>query len=107
MVIVLLFLSAIFLLGWWLVSERTTDATLWRPLLFFGPVWYGITISPMVVTYISARHLYITAAGLCVAAALLIIPDPERATRHRIAVFACLVLLYGVATIRSIRIWTN
>jgi hypothetical protein len=106
-VIGFLLMSIVFVLGWWLVSERIAYPGGLRALLFFGPVWYGITISPMVVTYISARHLYITAAGLCIAVALLILPDPERGSRRRIAVFACLVVLYGVATICSVRLWTN
>jgi hypothetical protein len=40
-----------------------------RVALLFGPVWYLVTVAPMVVTYFSTRHLYLTSAGLTVAAA--------------------------------------
>jgi hypothetical protein len=91
----------------WLFSHRTRYAHVLSRLLFFGPVWYAITVSPMIVTYTSARHLYITAAGLCVAAALLISPKPSEGMLRRSAVFGGLVLLYGAAITRSIRPWID
>jgi hypothetical protein len=87
----------------WLLAERSRYAHLFRPLLFFGPVWYALTTSPMIVTYASARHLYLTAAGFSIAAALLILPDPPSRLKSRLALFACLLLLYGAAAIRSLR----
>ncbi len=95
------------LLIWWLFSHRSRYAHVLYLLLFFGPVWYAITVSPMIVTYTSARHLYITAAGLCVAAALLISPEASEGMMRRGAVFGCLVLFYGAALTRSIRPWID
>jgi hypothetical protein len=105
--VALVLLSIFAVLVWWLLSERSKYSHLLRPLLFFGPVWYAITVSPMIVTYTSARHLYLTAAGLCVAAALLISPDPMDRVKRRIAILGCLLLLYGAAITRSIRPWID
>lgn len=93
------------LLARWLLADRSRYAHLLRPLLFFGPAWYALTITPMIVTYSSARHLYLTAAGLSIAAALLILPEPSDRLRSRLALFACLLLLYSGAAIRSLRPW--
>jgi hypothetical protein len=101
-----LFLLAIFVvLVWWLLMQRSRYVHVLRPLLFFGPAWYAITVSPMIVTYASARHLYITSAGLSVAAALLILPDAVNGVKRRIAIFGCLLVLYGAAITRSMRPW--
>ncbi|MEA2642554.1 MAG: protein O-mannosyl-transferase [Chloroflexota bacterium] len=34
--------------------------------LYFGPVWWMITVAPLAVTYVSGRHLYLTAAGFAI-----------------------------------------
>ena len=53
-------------------------AVRWRPIaerrgvVFFGLGWYLVTTLPLIVTYISARHLYVATAGLCVAAAVAV-----------------------------------
>lgn len=68
------------LCGRWLFLRRRACVDAVRRVGFFGVAWYGITIAPMVVTYLSARHLYITTAGLSIAMASLILPgDPGRA----------------------------
>jgi hypothetical protein len=95
------------LLGRWVLRDRARHAHLFRPLLFFGPAWYAVTISPMVVTYASARHLYLTAAGLSIAAALLILPETHGRLKSRLLLLACLLLLYGTAAVRSLRPWTE
>jgi hypothetical protein len=70
-------------------------------LIFFGALWYAITIAPMVVTYSSPRHLYLTSAGLSIALASLILPgrlrDKTQWMAGRIIAAAVLVLLYGLA----------
>ncbi|MEA2639785.1 MAG: protein O-mannosyl-transferase [Chloroflexota bacterium] len=33
---------------------------------YFGPVWWLITVAPLAVTYVSGRHLYLTAAGFAI-----------------------------------------
>jgi hypothetical protein len=35
-------------------------------LLYFGLVWYLISITPLLVTYLASRHLYIASMGTCV-----------------------------------------
>ncbi len=63
--------------GRWLFVRRRACAHAVDRLRFFGAAWWCITIAPMVVTYLSARHLYITTAGLSIALASLILPgDP-------------------------------
>jgi hypothetical protein len=42
-----------------------------RAGVFFGVGWYLVATLPLVVTYISARHLYLASAGACVALALI------------------------------------
>jgi hypothetical protein len=80
-----------------------------RRVIFFGPIWYAITIAPTIVTYESARHLYVTAAGFSIALATMILPErPSGHTRARTArvVVACaLVLLYGMAVTRNVGRW--
>ena len=41
-----------------------------RAGVFFGLGWYAVATLPLVVTYISSRHLYLASAGLCVALTL-------------------------------------
>ncbi|MGH2370604.1 MAG: hypothetical protein ACRDI2_20705, partial [Chloroflexota bacterium] len=35
-----------------------------RLVLFFGPAWWLVSTAPLVVTYVSARHLYLAGAGV-------------------------------------------
>ena len=80
-------------------------------LWFFGAVWYAITIAPMVVTYASARHLYITTAGVSIALASLILPgtgdDDARRRKRRTAMAGLLVVLYAVAAIWNVATWVG
>lgn len=41
-----------------------------RAFWFFGVGWYLVATLPLVVTYVSARHLYLASAGLCIAVAI-------------------------------------
>jgi hypothetical protein len=87
--------------GWSLFVSRSRYGPVIRRLIFFGAIWYAITIAPMVVTYSSARHLYLTSAGLSIAVASLILPGRLRDkipwTAGRIIAAAVLVLLNGLA----------
>lgn len=38
--------------------------------LFFGLGWYLVATLPLVITYVSARHLYLASAGVCIALAV-------------------------------------
>ena len=104
-------LTALALAGyvWLLVRRPAVDGALIRRLLFFGPVWYAITIAPMAMTYVSARHLYLTTAGLSIALASVILPDgardASRARNLRLAAAAVILVLYGTALTSNIRPW--
>ena len=97
--------------GRWLFARRRACPHAVGRLRFFGAAWYGITIAPMVVTYLSARHLYITTAGLSIALASLILPgDPVEdrgRTRARMAMAGTLIALYAVAAIWNVSTWVT
>jgi hypothetical protein len=82
-----------------------------RRVIFFGAIWYVITVAPMIVAYESARHLYVTGAGLSIALASLIFPvrlDGQNwAKAARLVVAGALLVLYGVALNRNVRIWVE
>ena len=95
--------------GRWLYARRQACGHAVERLGFYGAVWYGITIAPMVVTYFSPRHLYITTAGVSIALASLILPgDPvenRRRTRIRLAMAGMIVVLYAGASIWNVSNW--
>ena len=95
----------------WMLAGGRAYAGVVRRLLFFGAAWYGITIAPMVVTYLSARHLYITAAGVSIALAALLLPghpvEARGRERMRMAMAGLLVVLYAVASIWNVSTWVT
>jgi hypothetical protein len=56
----------------WRFGLRSRSIRERRAGVFFGLGWYLVATLPLVVTYISPRHLYLASAGLCVALALLL-----------------------------------
>jgi hypothetical protein len=60
-------------LAWSLLLLRTGSSGRreMTAVLFFGLVWYGVTSLPLLITYHSARHFYLPAAGPCLAIACL------------------------------------
>ena len=110
-----LVLSAAFMLiilaacAWPIVRRPAVHGALIRQVLFFGPVWYAITIAPMAVSYSSARHLYLTTAGLSIALASLMLPDGVRQTSRvrllRLAAVGTVLALYGITLTSNIRPW--
>lgn len=36
-----------------------------QAVLFFGPWWYLVSVIPLIITYASPRHLYLTSVGPC------------------------------------------
>jgi hypothetical protein len=83
----------------WLIAGYRVNRDAIRRLVFFGPVWYVITIAPMAVTYLSARHLYIPAAGLSIAVASVVLPAAgNQRSRVRAALAVMLLVMYGVAS---------
>jgi hypothetical protein len=96
--------------GRWVLARRHAHPHVVRRLLFFGAAWYAITIAPMVVTYLSARHLYITTAGVSIALASLVFPGfPEERWRVRIrtAMAGMLIGLYAVASFWNVSRWVT
>jgi hypothetical protein len=92
----------------WLVVRRQAQAHVLRRLYFFGAAWWAITITPMVVTYLSARHLYVTAAGVSIALASLVLPgnqETQRRTNIRRAMAGTLISLYAVAAVWNVAEW--
>lgn len=97
--------------AWWAFTGRSACRQATRRLLFFGAAWYAITIAPMVVTYLSARHLYITTAGLSIAMATLLLPadlhEDGRRARIRMTMAGILLALYATASIWDVSIWVS
>ena len=94
---------------WWMATGRRAQGYVARRVLFFGVVWWVVTIAPMIVTYLSARHLYITAAGVSIMLASLVLPgglvEEPRRVKIRKAMAGTLVVLYAVASIWNVAWW--
>jgi len=95
--------------GWWVLVQPRRDWPAVQRLIFFGAIWYAITIAPMIVTYESARHLYLTCAGWSIAVASLILPEGLRAGRKavRVAVAVALAALYATAMTANVSVWVE
>jgi hypothetical protein len=93
----------------WLFAQGKDGLLVMRRVAFFGAAWYAITIAPMVVTYLSARHLYITVAGVSIAIASLVFSAAGGETpgrpRIRMAMAGTLIALYAVASIWNVSTW--
>jgi hypothetical protein len=93
----------------WLFALGQAGLPVVRRLAFFGAAWYAITIAPMVVTYLSARHLYITVAGVSIAIASLVFSgsggEAQGRPRLRLAMAGTLIVLYAVASIWNVSTW--
>jgi hypothetical protein len=95
--------------GRWLLNRDIRDQGVHRHLLFFGLTWYAVTIVPMIVTYASARHLYLTGAGVSIALAVALLPEWRRTASRGIVPRALCVgvflVLSGIALSLNIRTW--
>lgn len=80
-------------------------------ILYFGLVWYLISIAPLVVTYFSPRHLYFTSSGTYIAIAFLIFPfspkQPTKITLVRLATIVFLIILYGYTLVKDNSYWVE
>lgn len=54
----------------WGASGRAREER--RAGVFFGLGWYVVATLPLIVTYISPRHLYLASAGVCIALVLVL-----------------------------------
>ena len=101
-------LAMLVCVGWVAARFRVSTHTI-RRVAFFGIAWYGITIAPMLVTYLSARHLYITAAGVSIAMASVVLPaggaEDGRRRTIRAMLAGMLVVLYAVAATWNVSNW--
>ncbi|HEU4688126.1 MAG TPA: hypothetical protein VFS23_07200 [Vicinamibacterales bacterium] len=95
----------------WLVARGQAGLPVARRLAFFGAAWYAITIAPMVVTYLSARHLYLTVAGVSITIASLVFSGPrgeaQGRPRIRMAMAGALIVLYAVASTWNVSTWVT
>lgn len=94
------------LVAWAVLLPRTgmrgKNAIIWT--LYFGGVWYLVASLPLLITYRSPRHLYLPAAGPCIALACLAAPGWSGAPRRRgrlTRVVTAVVLL----TILGVLLW--
>lgn len=78
-------------------------------LAFFGLAWHAVTVLPLLVTYVSLRHLYLPSCGLAVAVALLLFPAAAsggvRSSPLRVAVLALLLLGQAVLLRAALAEW--
>jgi len=58
-------------LDWAVFTVRAGARSGMLSILFFGGAWYAIACLPLLLTYHSARHLYLPMAGPCIALAWL------------------------------------
>jgi hypothetical protein len=80
-------------------------------VVFFGPLWYGITVLPLLVTYRAARHLYLPSAGVAVAVAHLLLPATAegRTPRSgpRLLVAGLLATVWATLLVRQNERWVQ
>jgi len=74
-------------IGWW--RDRQAGARDIRVSLFFLMVWFLVATLPFVVTYVSARHLYLASAGVSIG----LMAAAARIVAHRIAFGAVAAVL--------------
>ena len=76
-----------------------------RTLLFLGPWWFAACVIPLIVTYASARHLYLTSVGAClVLAAGLATLAPRRLFA---ASAIALLSMFGFLLVRQNLRWSD
>ncbi|HXB56399.1 MAG TPA: hypothetical protein VN461_16615 [Vicinamibacteria bacterium] len=86
--------------------RRPRDFRSLAPVLFFGVVWYAISILPLVVTYRTPRHLYLPSAGVAIALAFLVLPSRGAGpSPGRWAAATLLLGLYAVAFVECDAEW--
>jgi Dolichyl-phosphate-mannose-protein mannosyltransferase len=94
----------------WPLARWRNDRQTVRHLIFFGPIWYSITIAPMIVSgYLSARHVYLTAAGVSIALASLLLHTGWQfggwGKAARGVAIGVVIFLYAIALTSNVRGW--
>ena len=67
----LLVIDALFLAllpVYWELRHGTAALSMRKRFLYFGPFWWLVSVTPLVVTYDSPRHLYLATAGVTIVA---------------------------------------
>lgn len=101
---------ALLLMGFlWLRNAQPQAKGAWTWALYFGPVWWLISVAPLTVTYVSARHLYLASAGMAVLVALSLDAVYRRAVwleRSLVVVAgAGLIVWLGAMSGRAVEEW--
>ncbi len=76
-----------------LLRERGTLKRLAPSLVFFGVLFYAATTAPLLLTYVSSRHLYLPSAGVAIAAGLVLFPSVRATSVRGLALLATLAAL--------------
>jgi 4-amino-4-deoxy-L-arabinose transferase-like glycosyltransferase len=83
-----LVLAGLAVWGW---RARQRPANERRGTAFFALGWYLVATVPLVITYISPRHLYLASVGVCIALAILL----RSLLRNRVVFLIAIVALSG------------
>jgi hypothetical protein len=77
-----------------------------RYIWFFGPAWWLLGVAPLLVTYVSPRHLYLVAAGASIVVAIGIdaLWGSNRQLRRSISVLASAALIAIYASQQKIEV---
>lgn len=73
-------------------------------LLYFGPAWWVVSVAPLAVTYLSARHLYLASVGVAIGVAVgaTLLWETRRPVLRVLGAAGCAGLLAGsVIVLRS------
>jgi hypothetical protein len=80
--------------AWAISGWRRRDASI-RVVLFFGLVWPALIAAPLVVTYLSFRHLYVGVAGFAVGLVALLARQVRPGAQFAAAAAAAFALCAG------------
>ena len=84
----------------WRFRHRPAVAEIKMSCIYFGLVWYAVTIAPLVFAPASSRYLYLTSAGFCIAVPLLL----GRLLSRKAALSAALA---GLVLMSGLLLWEN
>ncbi len=98
--------------SFYLIRDRAKYTQAIVCVLYFGLIWYLITIPPFfTVPYSAPRHLYLTSAGTYIAIAFLIFPFsskvPTKITLARLLTTIFLISIYGYTLVKDNSYWVK
>ena len=80
-----------------LIQRRASDPVATAFVFYFGPLWYSLSILPLIVTYPSFRHLYLPSCGVSIALAVLILPAARGHAGERLLRLASAAVLVAAS----------